>query len=208
MQWAFDTVSGVGHTGWAMYNTKENVNDTFTIAERMLFGMPHHNVPQVAPVADFVADITIVWLLSNPTVQFTNKSIGATSYVWSFGDTTYSTAVNPSHLYTYADTFTVRLRAYNGNGCEVKAKKWDYIIVKDGVGVDEIDGEDLEVRVYPNPATGVFTVAGATGEIQVYDLVGCKGLWTTKAEIDLSSYAKGVYLVKVGETVRKGIRTD
>lgn len=57
--------------------------------------------------------------------------------------------------------------------------------------------------LYPNPTTGLFTVQGGTSEIEVYDMVGCKVLATTKKEIDLSSYAKGIYLIRVGEAVRK-----
>jgi len=69
-------------------------------------------------------------------------------------------------------------------------------------GVSEGDSENILI-IYPNPTTGIFTVQGGTGEIQVYDMVGCKVLVTTKEEIDLSSYAKGIYLVRVGEAVRK-----
>lgn len=202
LQWAYDTVSGVGHAGWAMYNTKLNVQDSSTIAETMLFDTPYHNVPQVAPVADFEADTTVVFL-PNATVQFINKSSTATSYVWDFGDTTYSSAINPSHQYTYADTFTVRLKAYNGNGCVSKERKWYYIIVKDGVGIVEYSQSGL--IIYPNPTTGKFTVQGTVTTIQVYDLFGRLLLRSIEPEIDMSRVPKGIYFVRVGEVVKKVI---
>lgn len=198
--WQYDTVSNVGHAGWAMYNTKENVNDSFTIAERMLFDTPYHNVPKVAPVADFEADTTVVFL-PNATVQFSNKSTVATSYVWDFGDTTFSTVVNPSHQYLYAGTFTVRLKASNGNGCENRARKWDYIIVNPPLGAEELGGAKYEINIYPNPAKDEFTISGnysVPAVLELYNLVGeivrSEKVRKNKAIIDVSKLARGLYV--------------
>lgn len=47
-------------------------------------------------------------------VAFKNKSIGATSWVWDFGDGTPTTTVfSPLHLYTAPGNYTVRLTTYN-----------------------------------------------------------------------------------------------
>jgi len=51
------------------------------------------------------------------TVNFTNKSIGATSYVWIFGDGTTSTALNPSHTYTKDSIYIAYLIAKSSFGC-------------------------------------------------------------------------------------------
>ena len=60
---------------------------------------------------------------ANPTsgtaplgVNFTNQSTGATSYVWTFGDTNNNTAVtsNASHTYSTTGTYTVLLTAISG----------------------------------------------------------------------------------------------
>ncbi len=45
------------------------------------------------------------------TVQFTNLSSGAANYTWFFGDGTTSTDENPSHTYTQAGTYSVKLVA-------------------------------------------------------------------------------------------------
>jgi len=51
------------------------------------------------------------------TVQFTNFSQGATTYLWDFGDTTVanstSTALNPAYTYPGLGTYTVTLVAYS-----------------------------------------------------------------------------------------------
>ncbi|MPL93187.1 hypothetical protein SDC9_39313 [bioreactor metagenome] len=63
-------------------------------------------------VAGFtVSDDTVD--MSSPTVNFTNTSSGAASYVWSFGDATSSTSYSPSHTYGASGTYSVTLEAYS-----------------------------------------------------------------------------------------------
>jgi PKD repeat protein len=62
------------------------------------------------------------------TVNFTNQSSGATSYLWNFGDSQTSTATNPSHTYTQAGSFTVTLTATNACGSDDEVKT-NYITV-------------------------------------------------------------------------------
>jgi PKD repeat protein len=50
------------------------------------------------------------------TVLFTNLSSGATNYSWNFGDSSTSTAANPSHTYTNPGNFTVSLTAIGLGG--------------------------------------------------------------------------------------------
>jgi len=55
--------------------------------------------------------------LENTRTVFTNTSVGATRYLWDFGDGTTSTEVNPIHLYNKTDVFNVRLTAFNDADC-------------------------------------------------------------------------------------------
>ncbi|MEO5781762.1 MAG: PKD domain-containing protein [Ginsengibacter sp.] len=55
--------------------------------------------------------------LENTITQFTNQSIGATSYVWHFGDGDSSAEVNPQHLFNATGTYNVCLTAINDAGC-------------------------------------------------------------------------------------------
>ncbi|HNW99706.1 MAG TPA: M4 family metallopeptidase [Bacteroidales bacterium] len=48
------------------------------------------------------------------TIQFTNQSSGASSYLWNFGDGTTSTQASPSHTYNTEGVFDVKLVAYGG----------------------------------------------------------------------------------------------
>jgi gliding motility-associated-like protein len=55
--------------------------------------------------------------LENTRTSFTNLSVGATRYLWDFGDGENSTEVNPVHLFNRTDTFHVILSAYNDADC-------------------------------------------------------------------------------------------
>ncbi|HET6769133.1 MAG TPA: PKD domain-containing protein, partial [Chitinophagaceae bacterium] len=67
----------------------------------------------ITSVPDPVAGFT--YSVSSPfvpvTVNFSNTSINATGYVWDFGDGGTSTLVNPSHTYSTAGDYTVKLIA-------------------------------------------------------------------------------------------------
>lgn len=51
----------------------------------------------------------------NTPINFNNNSIGATSNYWDFDDGTNTTGTNPSHVYTTAGVYNVKLIVYNGN---------------------------------------------------------------------------------------------
>lgn len=75
---------------------------------------------QIAPLSNFTANVTSG---TRPlTVNFTNLSQGATSYLWNFGDGNTSTATNPTHNYTTVGSFTVTLTATNDAGNNVNTK--------------------------------------------------------------------------------------
>ena len=90
----------------------------------------------------------------------------------------------------------------------------DGVIFKYGLpaGLDEIS-RDADIALYPNPTTGKFTISsrqGAIKKVEVYDLFGRKLLEPAEQEtlpagrqVDMRGFAKGVYVVRVGDAVRK-----
>jgi len=75
-------------------------------------------------IADFTASSTSG---SIPlTVNFTDLSVGATSWSWDFGDSGTSTEKNPTHVYTSTGTYTVTLTVTSTSGSDSEIKT-DYI---------------------------------------------------------------------------------
>jgi len=54
----------------------------------------------------------------NHEVRFANNTQGATSYLWDFGDGQSSSDATPTHRYATTGTYTIKLTAFYGNGCQ------------------------------------------------------------------------------------------
>lgn len=68
------------------------------------------------PVAAFTLDNKIVYN-DKPTINFSNESAGATSYLWDFGDGLTTALANPSHDFAATGYRTVLLEAFNNFSC-------------------------------------------------------------------------------------------
>ena len=69
-----------------------------------------------APVARFISPDTIT---CSGVVAFRDASLNSpTAWRWQFGDGSTSTQQHPTHTYTAAGTYAVRLRACNAGGCD------------------------------------------------------------------------------------------
>lgn len=79
------------------------------------------------------------------TVEFTNTTIGASSYTWNFGDGNFSNDFSPTHVYDTSGTFNVSLIVQDGI---CKDTVYATITI---VGVKEIENP-LNFSVYPNPS--------------------------------------------------------
>ena len=76
------------------------------------------------PTASFSAFPTIACI--GATTAFTNTSNGGTaplSYLWNFGDSTFSTLTTPTHTFTSAGTFNVTLLTTSANGLTASASQ-------------------------------------------------------------------------------------
>lgn len=73
------------------------------------------------------------------TVNLQDKSSGATSWSWDFGDGGKSTIPNPSHTYTDTGRYTVTLTAINSNGCVGVSQKAKFVnIVAPSLSVSNV----------------------------------------------------------------------
>lgn len=81
------------------------------------------------PLADFAVNTTIT--CGTASVQFINQTTNGDTYLWSFGDDTFSNEVNPSKSYAPRNIpYTVKLVAYAALGCKDSAVKANLILAK------------------------------------------------------------------------------
>ena len=150
---------------------------------------------------DVVADWAWVSDFQGNT-NFSNTSVNATSYQWTFGDGGTSTQANPLHVYGSPGLFPVTLIATDGCTTDTLTDTVEIILV----GTKDPLAADLQIS--PNPSEGIFAIAGplnADGMLQVTDLQGrivfqrnltaSAGRFATT--LDLRGLARGTYLLRV-----------
>ena len=159
---------------------------------------------QHKPTADFTS-IPIAL-----TVNFTDTSLGATSWSWDFGDGTTSTLQNPSHTYTAAGNYTVALYIENLN------KSWDEIshpITLSTMGLTDNSKELFQI--YPNPTNAIVTISlGKTASKVNYQIIDYSGKIVKENSlsesqlfnVNVENLESGLYFIKitVDETVGFG----
>lgn len=136
--------------------------------------------------------------------QFTNQSVGGTTYAWNFGSGTPSSAVNPVKVFSTPGTYTVQLIATNTCGSDTLTQ---VIVI---AGTDNIVDNALSVAVYPNPTDNVLNIAFADTQIShnyTIEMIDTEGriLLTNSfvvesnqiKSIDLSSLSAGLYYLRV-----------
>jgi len=138
-------------------------------------------------------------------VLFTDTSKNGTSYRWDFGDGSADSTQSPSHTYAAAGTYYVCQWVTNSCGSDSIC---DSVVVKP-TGVEEIFSAD-NVRIYPNPSNGEFTIIFHGNVNDDYTLEVFNGLGQVikteqlvsvsnnyQKEIKLGYVAMGNYLLKV-----------
>jgi hypothetical protein len=121
------------------------------------------------------------------------SATGANSYTWNTGALSPNTVVTPSTSASYTVFGT------NSFGCTSGAAI--YLNVSACTGIAEKYNTVPEVSLYPNPSSGKISLKNESQEeirYHVYDLLGrelLKGKFTEHADIDLSGYANGSYVI-------------
>lgn len=126
-------------------------------------------------------------------VQFTNASLGATSYSWSFGDANNSTSTeeNPTFTYSAAGTFKVTLTSNGAGGSNTFTK--DVIIAMAPEAPAELyylDNTDDFMRKLTLDGSGTIT--------DVFDLVGKSGVGMAYDEVNDKIYFSDFFTTPFG----------
>ena len=121
---------------------------------------------------DFEAPEMTELVAGMAVVPFNNNSTNASSYLWSFGDGSFSTEANPTHVYNELGTYQVILTVSNGN-CSISEEKT--------ISIDS--AQSIDNDVFAEEFNVGFTIDGIfvqhkdgqfNGIINVYNMLGQK----------------------------------
>jgi hypothetical protein len=102
-----------------------------------------------------------------------------------------------------SNAFDVVVTAEDGT----TTKTYTVTVTRAAPTVTGVSTQTLSLAVYPNPTTGVVYVDNEAGEeVVVYTLAGSVVVRTHAAVVDLSDYASGVYIIKVGGKSSKVVK--
>ncbi len=143
------------------------------------------------PVSSFEA------VIDGADVQFVNTSTGVGNFSWNFGDSQFSSEINPMHSFAQSGTYIVVLTAENDCGL---SQFFDTLVIET---VSTIDPEQDDYwRVFPNPVNEMLVIGSGVVKgdvtIQLYSLNGSRVLlqrihFEHLHQIDLSMLPAGVY---------------
>lgn len=174
---------------------KNSYNEKDTIVENILIQDSSANA--VLANFTFSPDTAIV----NQVVTFTNTSINATNYIWTFGDGADDYTENPTHTYTSAGTKKVKLVASNSTSTTSNIITKNIVVKAATSGITSNSVAD-KILVFPNPASDQLTIKAENIEsITILDVNGLvvyyKQTNNTENIIDISRLAYANYIVKI-----------
>jgi hypothetical protein len=136
---------------------------------------------------------------------YANNSTG-TSFTWTYGDGNSGSGDTATHSYGGPGVFTVTL-VVTDSTCNTADTTT--FTVTSHIGLDE-NALGQTLAAFPNPNSGQFTVriagsAAFEGQLEVLNLMGQvvsatsvdKRSATLDVNLDLSNYAKGIYMVRL-----------
>lgn len=147
-------------------------------------------------------------------VQFTDNSINADRWEWSFGDAFYDTLQNPQHTYLNAGSYWVRLVSHNSCGSDTAELLISVSIPPDTSNFRIEDVTFSGWKIFPNPSNTGFiylehTQAPLIQDIRVFEVGGkqvsvqANIISENLIRLDIGHLPEGVYFLQVKESLGK-----
>lgn len=185
------------------------VTTTYTVTAYSANGIKDTEVVVVTVIQQPNVTVTV----DHPVIKVGQSAIlcasGGDSYIWSNGKTTACITVSPIVTTTYTVT--------GKNSCGLTDTTTVVVTVDTSTSVESPDKENIQVLLYPMPATKSIILELSTalkGDLYMYTVNGQELIRQPvngcKTEIDISGLTSGIYFVKLihdrGIEVRKMIK--
>ena len=136
------------------------------------------------------------------TINFTNTSTNGQTYFWDFGDGNTSTQMSPNNSYAANNSYQVQLIVYSNDSCFTDTIT--QIVTVTASGINEIDNNN-ETNIYPNPTDNSFSI-NSKRDFTSGTIIDLNGkvilMFNPSNKIDISSFKKGVYFIKLYDQKR------
>ena len=150
--------------------------------------------------------------------EFTNLSTNSSTYLWRFGDGGESTAINPSHTFSYGGNFTSILTAFNEAGCfdtatfNISSGSFEdqfnlippVVFTPNGDGINDIFQLEIPEPIASCTNIQIFNRWGS----KIFESVGQNTAWdgrTTAGEkVPIGTY---FYIIEINGIIKRGALT-
>ncbi|MBK7027893.1 MAG: DNRLRE domain-containing protein [Bacteroidales bacterium] len=144
-------------------------------------------------------------VIDDSIVKFTNLSQHATTWLWDFGDGTYSTEFEPEHAFEVPAAYSVCLRSMNSCSVESECNRVELLGPPQQTPLTE------PLIIFPNPSRSGFTImlpdSINSGFVRVMDMNGHlaheRVIGNDISEIQIPKLEIGIYVVEVQIDGRK-----
>lgn len=135
---------------------------------------------------------------NDPVYLFIENGDPLTTYTWDAeeGEINYSNNMNIEVIWTDAGTYAVSASGVTQEGCHSDTASLDVDVI---VGTGNRDTEtDKPISIHPNPTNGkVYVTYHGKVTVELFDILGQKLLISNEAEIDLSPFECGTYMIMI-----------
>ena len=138
------------------------------------------------------------------TVNFEIENGNANTYTWDFGDGTVETTDgNVSHTYAQTGSYTVEVVGCMTNCLPLNSCTTQLVDFNVLVSVDVVPGEDLGIKLYPNPVKEILHVEIPSGiEFNEYRILNAMGQIVSSgsliySKIKVSEILNGIYTLQL-----------
>lgn len=155
-------------------------------------------------IVDTIPSASFTKTITGDSVTLVNQSSNGTTYSWDLGDGTTATTLSTTHTYTANGNYLVTLIATNACGSDTFV---DSVLIN-VVGVAPT--VEPQVKVYPNPNDGKFTIdfgPAISGELDVtvWNPLGqiVRSKKTSQSQCRISGLEPGIYFLGIRDSFQK-----